>query len=87
MDELGSAVRHSDAPNFQVAPFMYLPDGTLQSAIRFELLLCSPFGSVTGTFIFVLTSVILFLVYFLPFEYFARTYNFVSHIEDCTGQQ
>lgn len=39
MDELGSAIRHSDAPNFQVAPFMYLPDGTLQSAIRFELII------------------------------------------------
>jgi tubulin--tyrosine ligase-like protein 12 len=34
MDELGSALRHSDDPNFQVAPFMFLPDGTLKSAIR-----------------------------------------------------
>lgn len=54
MDELGSAIRHSDAPNFQAAPFMYLPDGTLQSAIRFELLLA------------VSTSVVLFLVSFFP---------------------
>ncbi|CAM6083327.1 unnamed protein product [Calypogeia fissa] len=38
MDELGSALRHSDAPNFRVAPFMYLPDGTLNSAISYSLL-------------------------------------------------
>lgn len=38
MDELGSAVRHSDAPNFRVSPFMYMPDGTLQSAISYSLL-------------------------------------------------
>ncbi|KAG0585973.1 hypothetical protein KC19_2G053400 [Ceratodon purpureus] len=38
MDELGSSIRHSDAPNFQIAPFMYLPDGTLQSAISYSLL-------------------------------------------------
>nr|XP_024379358.1 tubulin--tyrosine ligase-like protein 12 [Physcomitrium patens] len=38
MDELGSALRHSDVPNFQVAPFMYLPDGTIQSAISYSLL-------------------------------------------------
>lgn len=34
MDELGSSLRHSDTPNFRVAPFMYLPSGTLESAIR-----------------------------------------------------
>lgn len=34
MDELGSSLRHSDTPNFRVAPFMYLPNGTLESAIR-----------------------------------------------------
>ncbi|KAH7297146.1 hypothetical protein KP509_26G055800 [Ceratopteris richardii] len=33
MDELGSALRHSDNPNFRVSPFMYMPDGSLQSAI------------------------------------------------------
>lgn len=38
MDELGSSIRHSDKPNFQIAPFMYLPDGTLQSAISYSLL-------------------------------------------------
>ncbi|KAL3685815.1 hypothetical protein R1sor_003837 [Riccia sorocarpa] len=38
MDELGSALRHSDVPNFRVAPFMYLPDGTLNSAISYSLL-------------------------------------------------
>ncbi|KAG6543613.1 hypothetical protein Mapa_014976 [Marchantia paleacea] len=38
MDELGSALRHSDAPNFKVAPFMYLPDGTVKSAISYSLL-------------------------------------------------
>ncbi|KAL2653822.1 hypothetical protein R1flu_021950 [Riccia fluitans] len=38
MDELGSALRHSDVFNFRVAPFMYLPDGTLDSAISYSLL-------------------------------------------------
>lgn len=38
MDELGSAIRHSDEPNFRVAPFMYMPDGTLQSAVSYSLL-------------------------------------------------
>lgn len=38
MDELGSAVRHSDDPNFRVSPFMYMPDGTLQSAVSYSLL-------------------------------------------------
>jgi tubulin--tyrosine ligase-like protein 12 len=38
MDELGSALRHSDDPNFQVAPFMFLPDGTLKSAISYTLM-------------------------------------------------
>ena len=39
MDELGSAIRHNDEPNFRVAPFMYMPDGTLQSAIRYLFVL------------------------------------------------
>ena len=39
MDELGSAIRHNDEPNFKVAPFMYMPDGTLQSAIRYLFIL------------------------------------------------
>lgn len=41
MDELGSALRHSDKANFRVTPFLYMPDGTLASAIRFSLSLCS----------------------------------------------
>ncbi|CAM8966903.1 unnamed protein product [Rhodiola kirilowii] len=32
MDELGSALRHSDIPNFRVAPFLYMPKGNLKSA-------------------------------------------------------
>lgn len=36
MDELGSALRHSDEPNFRVSPFLYMPDGKLASAIRFS---------------------------------------------------
>eukprot|EP00898_Chlorokybus_atmophyticus_P006872 jgi/Chlat1/7186/Chrsp57S06843 len=38
MDELGSALRHSDEPNFACAPFMYLPDGTLNSAISYSII-------------------------------------------------
>lgn len=38
MDELGSALRHSDEPNFRVSPFLYMPDGKLASAIRFSFL-------------------------------------------------
>lgn len=34
MDELGSALRHSDEPNFMVAPFLYMPEGNLASAVR-----------------------------------------------------
>lgn len=34
MDELGSALRHSDEANFKVAPFLYMPEGTLNSALR-----------------------------------------------------
>ncbi|KAF6162425.1 hypothetical protein GIB67_017313 [Kingdonia uniflora] len=38
MDELGSALRHSDAPNFRVSPFLYMPEGKLASAISFSVL-------------------------------------------------
>ncbi|PWA79098.1 tubulin-tyrosine ligase [Artemisia annua] len=38
MDELGSALRHSDLPNFRVAPFLYMPDGKLESAVSFTIL-------------------------------------------------
>lgn len=34
MDELGSALRHSDDANFRVSPFLYMPDGKLESAVR-----------------------------------------------------
>lgn len=36
MDELGSAVQHSDEPNFRVAPFLFMPEGKLSSAVRFD---------------------------------------------------
>ncbi|MED6135685.1 hypothetical protein PIB30_049024 [Stylosanthes scabra] len=38
MDELGSALRHSDEPNFRVAPFLFMPDGTLASAVSYSIL-------------------------------------------------
>lgn len=38
MDELGSALRHSDEPNFRVAPFLFMPEGDLASAVSFTLL-------------------------------------------------
>ncbi|XP_015889057.3 uncharacterized protein LOC107423918 [Ziziphus jujuba] len=38
MDELGSALRHSDEPNFRVAPFLFMPEGTLTSAVSFSIL-------------------------------------------------
>ncbi|KAK4761709.1 hypothetical protein SAY87_029593 [Trapa incisa] len=38
MDELGSALRHSDEPNFMVAPFLYMPEGKLSSSVSFSLL-------------------------------------------------
>jgi tubulin--tyrosine ligase-like protein 12 len=34
MDELGSAMRHSDNPNFRIAPFLFMPEGKLATAIR-----------------------------------------------------
>ncbi|XP_031267892.1 tubulin--tyrosine ligase-like protein 12 [Pistacia vera] len=38
MDELGSALRHSDKPNFRVAPFLFMPEGKLVSAISYTIL-------------------------------------------------
>ncbi|GAV72802.1 TTL domain-containing protein [Cephalotus follicularis] len=38
MDELGSALRHSDDPNFRVAPFLFMPEGKLASAVSFSVL-------------------------------------------------
>ncbi|BAT80043.1 hypothetical protein LR48_Vigan04g014200 [Vigna angularis] len=38
MDELGSALRHSDEPNFRVAPFLFMPEGNLASAVSFSIL-------------------------------------------------
>lgn len=35
MDELGSAMRHSDDANFRIAPFLFMPEGKLASAIRY----------------------------------------------------
>ncbi|KAK7411851.1 hypothetical protein VNO78_03294 [Psophocarpus tetragonolobus] len=38
MDELGSALRHSDEPNFRVAPFLFMPEGNLASAVSYSIL-------------------------------------------------
>ncbi|KAL6507667.1 hypothetical protein OROGR_023862 [Orobanche gracilis] len=38
MDELGSALRHSDEANFRVSPFLYMPEGKLESAVSFSIL-------------------------------------------------
>ncbi|XP_010557663.1 PREDICTED: tubulin--tyrosine ligase-like protein 12 [Tarenaya hassleriana] len=38
MDELGSALMHSDEPNFRVAPFLFMPNGNLESAVSYSLL-------------------------------------------------
>ncbi|OMO67166.1 Tubulin-tyrosine ligase [Corchorus capsularis] len=38
MDELGSALRHSDEPNFRVAPFLFMPDGKFASAVSYSIL-------------------------------------------------
>lgn len=38
MDELGSALRHSDEPNFKVAPFLYMPEGKMESAVSYSIL-------------------------------------------------
>ncbi|KAL2945111.1 Tubulin--tyrosine ligase-like protein 12 [Bienertia sinuspersici] len=38
MDELGSALRHSDEPNFLITPFLFMPEGNLSSSISFSIL-------------------------------------------------
>lgn len=38
MDELGSALRHSDEANFRVSPFLYMPNGKLESAMSYSIL-------------------------------------------------
>ncbi|XP_075490378.1 LOW QUALITY PROTEIN: uncharacterized protein LOC142528958 [Primulina tabacum] len=38
MDELGSALRHSDESNFRVSPFLYMPNGRLESAVSYSIL-------------------------------------------------
>ncbi|XP_055824676.1 uncharacterized protein LOC129893206 isoform X2 [Solanum dulcamara] len=38
MDELGSALRHSDKPNFRVSPFLYMSEGNLASAVSYSIL-------------------------------------------------
>ncbi|OIT03544.1 PREDICTED: tubulin--tyrosine ligase-like protein 12 isoform X1 [Nicotiana attenuata] len=38
MDELGSALRHSDKSNFRVSPFLYMPEGNLASAVSYSIL-------------------------------------------------
>ncbi|XP_044982816.1 tubulin--tyrosine ligase-like protein 12 [Hordeum vulgare subsp. vulgare] len=38
MDELGSAMRHSDDANFRIAPFLFMPEGKLSSAISYTIL-------------------------------------------------
>ncbi|KDP33915.1 hypothetical protein JCGZ_07486 [Jatropha curcas] len=38
MDELGSALRHSDEPNFKVSPFLFMPEGKLESAVSYSIL-------------------------------------------------
>jgi tubulin--tyrosine ligase-like protein 12 len=43
MDELGSALRHSDEPNFRVAPFLFMPEGNLESSVRLSCDFFLPF--------------------------------------------
>uniref|UniRef100_M4EH54 Tubulin--tyrosine ligase-like protein 12 SET-like domain-containing protein n=2 Tax=Brassica campestris TaxID=3711 RepID=M4EH54_BRACM len=38
MDELGSALGHSDEPNFKVAPFLFMPSGNLDSAVSYSIM-------------------------------------------------
>lgn len=38
MDELGSALRHSDKANFRVTPFLFMPEGKLESAVSYSVL-------------------------------------------------
>ncbi|CAA7016089.1 unnamed protein product [Microthlaspi erraticum] len=38
MDELGSALGHSDEPNFIVSPFLFMPSGNLDSAVSYSIM-------------------------------------------------
>ncbi|CAN6290484.1 unnamed protein product [Urochloa humidicola] len=38
MDELGSAMRHSDNANIRIAPFLFMPEGKLATAISYTIL-------------------------------------------------
>lgn len=38
MDELASAMRHSDSANFRIAPFLFMPEGKLASAISYTIM-------------------------------------------------
>ncbi|CAN6296299.1 unnamed protein product [Urochloa humidicola] len=38
MDELGSAMRHSDNANFRISPFLFMPEGKLATAISYTIL-------------------------------------------------
>ncbi|XP_050218847.1 uncharacterized protein LOC126669428 [Mercurialis annua] len=38
MDELGSALRHSDEPNFRTAPFLFMPEGKMDTAVSYSIL-------------------------------------------------
>lgn len=60
MDELGSALRHSDEANFRVSPFLFMPDGKLESAVRFFLqsISCIPLFVLES--IFVVFAVLVF---------------------------
>ena len=47
MDELGSAMRHSDNANFRIAPFLFMPEGKLDTAIRHWPLICISYNLLT----------------------------------------
>lgn len=38
MDEVGSSLEHSKSPSMAVVPFLFMPDGTLDSGMRSTLL-------------------------------------------------
>lgn len=61
MDELGSALRHSDVANFRIAPFLFMPEGNLTSAVR-----CS-FSSIPWFSCCVLANLIVSYVLFFCF--------------------
>lgn len=56
MDELGSALGHSDEPNFKVAPFLFMPSGNLDSAVRYKF---SDFSSAHSCSFFSFLSLVL----------------------------